>query len=244
MDRAPAERMGQILREGLAAWGIMLTSVQEEQFLRYYRLLVEYNSRMNLTAITGAEEVAVKHFLDSASLLGCVKLPMEAAVIDVGSGAGFPGLPLKILRPDLAVTLLDSLRKRVDFLQVCTEKLGLEGVECVHARAEDAAQQPVYREQYDMAVSRAVANMRTLCEYCLPFVRTGGQLAALKGPAGMQELEEAETAIDLLGGGGARTLQVSIPFGDFSHCILLVDKKRTTPSKYPRKGGKATKSPL
>lgn len=238
------EQMRRILRQGLTAWDIALSAEQEEQFCRYFELLIDFNSRINLTAITSPEEVAVKHFLDSASLLACVELEQGAEVIDVGSGAGFPGLPLKILRPDLSLTLLDSLRKRVDFLQMCAQELAFKQVECMHARAEDAAAQPACRERYDLAVSRAVANMRTLSEYCLPFVRIGGRFAALKGPAGERELSEATNAVSLLGGGGGKALQVSIPFGDFSHCILLVDKIVHTPLKYPRKGGKATKKPL
>lgn len=239
-----AAQMIQILRDGLVELGLSVTPQQLEQFEKYYGLLLNYNTRMNLTALTKPDEVAVKHFLDCVSLLKHLEIPASSKVIDVGSGAGFPGLPIAILRPDLRLTLLDSLNKRVEFLQVCAQELGLAHVVCIHGRAEDAAQNPDYREQFDFVVARAVANMRTLCEYCLPFLRIGGCFAAMKGPSGVQELEEAQRAILMLGGGTTARIDTKIPFSDFSHCILLVDKKSQTPSKFPRKGGKPTKNPL
>lgn len=230
--------------EGLSELGIAVTSAQLMQFRQYFELLVDYNTRMNLTALTEADEVAVKHFLDCASLLSYIEIPSAAKVIDVGSGAGFPGVPMAILRPDLQITLLDSLNKRVDFLYACIQKIGLSQVTCIHCRAEDAARTPEYRERYDFAVARAVAKMRPLCEYCLPFVKVGGVFAAMKGPSGIQELEEAQHAIFTLGGGPGKRINTTVPFSDFSHCILLVDKRSQTPIKYPRRGGKVTKTPL
>ena len=187
------------LKRLLEEQGIESTEEQLLQFDRYAELLVEWNKRMNLTAITEPDEMIRKHFLDSAVLLSYVSLPKNAAVIDVGTGAGFPSVPCTILRPDLKLTLLDSLNKRITFLSALCSALGIPA-ECVHARAEEGGRMPSLREQFDLATARAVAHLRELSEYCLPFVKVGGLFAALKGPDLEEELSEAKSAIRLLGG--------------------------------------------
>ena len=191
------------LKRLLEEQGIESTEEQLLQFDRYAELLVEWNKRMNLTAITEPDEMIRKHFLDSAVLLSYVSLPKNAAVIDVGTGAGFPSVPCTILRPDLKLTLLDSLNKRITFLSALCSALGIPA-ECVHARAEEGGRMPSLREQFDLATARAVAHLRELSEYCLPFVKVGGLFAALKGPDLEEELSEAKSAIRLLGEGSNR----------------------------------------
>lgn len=233
--------MQNTLTAGFTQMNIPHTQSQIDQFIKYYNTLIDYNTKVNLTSITQPNEVCIKHFLDSASLLCFLDIPKGAKVIDVGSGAGFPGLPLKILRPDIRLTLLDSLNKRVAFLRLCTSELGLDDVECLHSRAEDAAQKPQYREKFDVVTSRAVANMATLSEYCLPYATVGGSFAAFKGPSlAGGELEGAHKAILLMGGGNIHTTNAEIPGSNLSHCIVLVDKIGKTPTQYPRGGGKPT----
>ena len=224
--------MKDILNSGFAAMNVAVTNEALEKFVRYYELLTEYNKKVNLTAITAPDEVAVKHFLDSASLFGIYEPQQSCRVIDVGTGAGFPGLPLKIVRGDIQLTLADSLAKRVDFLKLCVSELGLDGVECIHARAEELAKKDGYRESFDIAVSRAVANMATLCEYCLPFVKVGGLFAG------------AKNAAETLGGGNTCIKLAQIAEHDLSHSIVFIDKMRPTPPKYPRGGNKASSKPL
>lgn len=236
--------MKDILKSGFAAMNVAVTNEALEKFVRYYELLTEYNKKVNLTAITAPDEVAVKHFLDSASLFGIYEPQQSCRVIDVGTGAGFPGLPLKIVRGDIQLTLADSLAKRVDFLKLCVSELGLDGVECIHARAEELAKKDGYRESFDIAVSRAVANMATLCEYCLPFVKVGGLFAAYKGPSAAEELAGAKNAAETLGGGNTCIKLAQIAEHDLSHSIVFIDKMRPTPPKYPRGGNKASSKPL
>lgn len=238
-----SEIIRDILKKGFSQMKLAADEHKIEQLLRYASLLTEWNQKINLTAITEPSQVAVKHFLDSISLLSVYTPPEGAYVVDVGSGAGLPGIPLKIMRPDLEVVLLDSLRKRVDFLTLCCQELGLAGTACVHMRAEEAGQKH-YRESFDLAVSRAVANLTTLSEYCLPLVRVGGVFAALKGPAYRDELSDAERAIQLLGGNCAQAISVDILQKDIDHAIVLIDKTGHTPAKYPRSGGKPTNKPL
>ncbi|HIV02852.1 MAG TPA: 16S rRNA (guanine(527)-N(7))-methyltransferase RsmG, partial [Candidatus Aphodoplasma excrementigallinarum] len=226
--------MERILQEGLRRLGLDSGEAVIAQFLTYYELLVSYNKKVNLTAITAPEEVAVKHFLDSVALLALFDLPRGARVVDVGTGAGFPGLPLKIVRPDIDLTLVDALGKRVTFLRMCADTLGLTQVTCLHARAEELGKKAEHREQYDVAVSRAVANLATLSEYCLPLVRLGGTFAALKGPAAPQELSGAKNAIAVLGGGNACIKLAEIADAELKHAVVLVDKIGHTPPKYPR----------
>ncbi len=236
--------MQEILKNGLARLGLNDSDTVIARFVQYYELLVSYNEKVNLTAITAPHEVAVKHFLDSVSLLGLYELPYGARVIDVGTGAGFPGLPLKIVREDIHLTLVDALAKRVAFLEECSNTLSLTQVACIHARAEELAKKEAHREAYDIAVSRAVANLATLSEYCLPFVRVGGTFAALKGPAAGQELDGAKNAIAVLGGGNACIKLAEIADSALEHAVVLVDKIAHTPPKYPRSGNKAAQKPL
>lgn len=236
--------MKNILKEKAAMLGIELTEEALGRFDSYYHMLVEKNQHMNLTAITDYAEVIDKHFIDSLSLVKAFDLEAETKIIDVGSGAGFPGLPLKIAFPHLKITLLDSLNKRVLFLSEVIEKLGLEGIEAVHFRAEDAARKEQYRQSYDLALSRAVAKLSTLSEYCLPFVKKGGSFIAYKTAGSGEEKEEAKRAIALLGGSLKEVYEFRLPGTDIGRCLVRIEKTGDTPGKYPRKAGTASKDPL
>lgn len=226
-------------------YGLSLTDKQLEQFSRYAAMLLEWNEKMNLTAITAPQEVAVKHFIDSASVWQEDWFTAEVRrVIDVGSGAGFPGLPLKILHPELELTLMDALAKRVKFLEAVTAALGLKGVACIHSRAEEAARRRKYREHFDAAVSRAVAPLAVLAEYMLPFVRTGGFAAALKGAKYQEEAASAAAAIEILGGAAPQPLTVKLPGLEDGRAIIFVRKAQPTPKAYPRKAGTPERKPL
>jgi len=213
-------------------------------FQTYYEMLVDWNERMKLTAITDEEGVATKHFLDSLNANVDDVIKSASSVIDVGTGAGFPGIPLKIMDPTIKLTLLDSLAKRVNFLNEVTSELGLENVSAIHARAEDMGTDKKYREQYDVCVSRAVANLATLTELCLPFVKCGGYFVSLKGPKAEQEVEEAKNAIKLLGGKFIRIERYAVSDTDLDHNIVIIKKLSHTPTKYPRKAPKPSKEPL
>lgn len=229
------------LKQGFADLSMEVTDQQLKQLVRYGELLVEWNEKMNLTAITDPIEIAEKHFLDSAM---CLKCGIAGSVIDVGTGAGFPGLVLKILNPDIKLCLLDSLQKRLTFLETVTNELGLCDVEFVHARAEDGGRDKKLREKFDFSVARAVANLSTLSEYCLPFVKQNGCFVAMKGPKAQQEIEDAQNALFKLGGKLDSVLEEKIPGTDLEHVIVSVKKVRQTPSQYPRKAGKPSKEPL
>lgn len=218
-----------------------LNETAKQRLQRYAELLVGWNERMNLTAITEPEEIAEKHFLDCLMLFKYVNVPEGASVIDIGTGAGFPGVVLKIARPDIRLTLLDSLQKRIGFLGGLLKELELDGVVTVHSRAEDGARD--YREQYDLAVARAVANMRVLSEYCLPYVKVGGSFAALKGATAAEEAAEARNAVRLLGGEIKSLDLYSLP-NSGERGIITVKKISQTSTKYPRNPGKITKQPL
>ena len=213
-----------------------------DRFALYCTELQEWNRRMNLTAITDDEGVAEKHFADSLLPLTMVALPAGASLVDVGSGAGFPGLPMALARPDLQVTFLDSLQKRLTFLAQLTQKLEVPA-RMLHARAEDAGQDPQYREQFDIATARAVANLNTLAEYCLPLVKVGGLFLALKGAAGEEELAAAAGAITRLGGRVEATHRYALPGGD-ARVLIVIRKETPTPSRYPRTAALMKKSPL
>lgn len=234
--------MKDLIINGSEKLNIPLSNAQVSQLIEYSRLLVEWNKKINLTAITDDEGIAAKHFLDSLTALqtGCVK----GRVIDVGTGAGFPGLVLKIARPDIELTLLDSLNKRINFLKEVGTELKLDGVEYVHARAEDGGRDRQYRSQFDTVVSRAVANLTVLSEWCLPFLREGGYFLALKGPLADAELKDAKRAISILGGKIEDVFEADIPFTDLRHKIIIIKKVGQTPLKYPRKAGIATKTPI
>ena len=228
------------LAEIFSAEGLELTSEQYERLEIYARMLVEWNGKMNLTAITDPRGISLKHFLDSIIPLGKISVPEGASLIDVGTGAGFPGLPMKIFRPDLKLTLLDSLNKRVNFLdQVCRE-IGIFA-ECVHGRAEEGARKQEFREKYDFAVARAVAAMPVLSEYCLPYVKTGGTFCALKGPN--EDWKAGEKAVKTLGGEIVEVMEYSLPDGD-KRMLIIVKKNSPTSEKYPRNGGQISKKPL
>ncbi len=231
--------MEDILREGFAALGLSVTEAQVSAFRGYYTLLDARSKVMNLTAIHGELDTARLHFLDCAALLPMADFA-GAKVIDVGTGAGFPGLPLRILEPDMHLTLLDSLAKRVDFLAEACETLKLTDVQCLHARAEEAAD---LRETFDIATSRAVARLDLLSELCLPLVRVGGVFLAMKGPDGAQELEEARRAIEVLGG-EPELLNYAVPGVDAGRSVVRIRKVRETPAKYPRRWTKMQKAPI
>ena len=233
-----------LLRDCCEQMGISLQEAQAEQFMTYLSLLLEWNEKMNLTAITEPRDVVLKHFADCLSLVPWVEGKQGMRVIDVGTGAGFPGIPVKIACPAIKLTLLDSLQKRIGFLQEVGRELGLEGVEYVHSRAEDGGQNPLYREKFDLCVSRAVAHLSVLAEYCLPFVKVGGKLAALKGPDAAAEAEQAAGALKKLGGSLAEIRDVAIPHTDLSHKLVFIEKIAPTPKKYPRNAGKIKKEPL
>lgn len=224
--------------------GITLSEKQIEQFITYYEMLVEWNEVMNLTAITEYEEVMKKHFIDSISLIKAYDVTKSASVIDVGTGAGFPGLALKIAYPNLKVTLLDSLNKRINFLNAVIDKLRLTDVEAIHGRAEDFAKAGKLREKYDLCVSRAVANLSTLSEYCLPFVKVDGQFISYKSEKIVEEKAAAENAIKILGGKVVNQVEFTLPDCDIYRNLFVIEKIKQTPKKYPRKAGLPGKEPL
>lgn len=233
-----------ILKEGLSLWNMEIEERQEKDFEIYKGLLLEYNKVMNLTNITEEEEIYTKHFLDSLSCLHAFDIPLHSKVIDVGTGAGFPSLPMKILRPDLQLTLLDSLNKRVEFLKKVGEALSLEEVEYIHSRAEDLARDPLHRASYDLAVSRAVANLSTLLEYTVPFLKIGGVFLCQKGPQAQEEIEKARAAFKLLGARLIDKVETPLAGTDLSHNVLVIKKVEGTAKTYPRKAGKPSKEPL
>ena len=228
----------------LEKWEIPFSSEQQEQFVTYYKMLLEKNKVMNLTAITEFDEVLDKHFLDSIALARYVDLTTSISLIDLGTGAGFPGMPLKIMFPNLKVTLADSLNKRIVFLDEVIGELGLTDIQTVHARAEDLAHNPDYREQYDYCVSRAVANLSSLSEYCLPFVRIGGSFISYKSGEIEEELAAAKKAIFLLGGQFDQVIPFQLEGTDLGRSFVLINKDKKTAKTYPRKSGMPTKKPL
>lgn len=233
-----------ILVDGCKNLGITLTDRQIDQFMIYYEYLIEKNKVMNLTGITEFNEVMVKHFVDSLTLVKAVNPEKISTMLDLGTGAGFPGVPLKIAFPHIKVVLLDSLNKRIKFLQEIIEKCRFEEITAIHGRAEDFARHAEYRESFDVCVSRAVANLSSLSEYCLPYVRVGGTFLSYKSENIDIELKEAERAIKLLGGKRRDVIRFQLPESDIDRSLVVIEKERNTPEKYPRKAGMPGKEPL
>lgn len=242
----------QDIRSAFESINIELSDVQIHQFIRYYELLIEWNSFMNLTAITDEKEVLAKHFLDSVSLVlfedvKLIKRIKESdikSVIDIGTGAGFPGIPLKIVFPDIKVTLLDSLNKRVKFLNKVIEDLDLKGIDAIHGRAEELAKKEEYREKYDLCVSRAVANLATLSEYCLPFVRVNKYFIPFKSQKLDEEITYAKKCISVMGGKFLGKYKFILPGTDDERTFAYIKKVKSTPKKFPRGGNKPVKEPI
>ena len=232
-----------ILKEATADFKVQLNENQLNQLERYFELLIEWNEKINLTAITDTEGVAVKHFADSLTFFNYIDVPENASIIDVGTGAGFPGIVLKIARPDIKLTLLDSLNKRLKFLQVVIDELGLDA-ELIHSRAEDGGQDIDLRESFDFVVSRAVAQLNVLSEYCIPYARLSGSFVALKGPDADNEIQTSKRAIQALGGKLNNTYKFSLPNDGGERTIIEIEKISPTPDKYPRNSGKIKSQPL
>lgn len=232
------------LKKDLEELNISLDEKQLCQFMSYYELLIEWNQVMNLTAITDFNEVCKKHFVDSLSIVKAFHAKQSISVLDIGTGAGFPGIPLKIAFPDLKITLLDSLNKRVVFLKNVIENLKLSEIEVIHGRAEDYAKEKEYREQFDLCVSRAVANLSTLSEYCIPYVKVGGYFISYKSEKLAEEIKTAEKAIGILGGIIENQVEFQIPGSDIYRNLLVIYKQKETPANYPRKAGVPSKKPI
>ena len=215
---------------------------QLEQFFVYMNLLIEWNEKMNLTAIIAPEEIVLKHFIDSITILN--KLEDNAKIVDVGTGAGFPGIPLSIMNPTLKITLVDSLNKRLIFLQEVVNKLNLKNIEIVHARAEEFGQNKKYRESFDFATSRAVANLSTLSEYLIPLVKVNGKVISMKAAEAQDEINDAKKAIEILGGKIEKIDEFNLPQSDIGRTVITIKKEKQTPSKYPRKPGTPSKEPI
>ncbi|MBR5914010.1 MAG: 16S rRNA (guanine(527)-N(7))-methyltransferase RsmG [Selenomonadaceae bacterium] len=234
----------EILSAAAQISGLTFTERQLEQFEIFYNLIVDWNTKINLTAIVNAKDFAVKHVIDSLTVWDEGKFINVKNFVDVGTGAGFPAIPLKIFKPNLEVTLIDSLAKRVEFLKKVVAELKLDGVECLHGRAEDLARDKNLRESFDLVTARAVARLNVLAEYCLPFVKVGGTFAALKGKIFREEIVESEKAIKILGGDNITYNEKNLPDLPDVRAVIYVDKKFSTPKKFPRKAGTPAKNPL
>lgn len=224
--------------------GIDLNEDGFKAFLKYKEMILDWNQRINLTTITDNDEMDIKHFADSLSPALTGVFDGSKKVIDIGTGAGFPGIPLKIWNPELKVTLMDSLNKRITFLELVIKELGLKEINAIHGRAEELASKPDYREVFDVCISRAVASLDTLSEYCIPFVRPGGWFIAMKGPSAIDEIKLAGKAISTLGGSVEDIREIRFPGTDIEHTLIMIKKLTKTSSKYPRGGGKPRKSPI
>lgn len=233
-----------ILEEGCRELGITLDEIQKKQFTDFYEYLVEKNKVMNLTGITEFQEVLVKHFLDSLACVKAVDMSRIKRIMDIGTGAGFPGVPLKIAFPHLEACLLDSLKKRVNFLEETFQMLKLENITAIHGRAEEYAKNKQYRGTYDLCVSRAVSNLATLSEYCLPYVKTGGYFISYKSGTVQEEVEQAQKAVKILGGKIQDVVYFQLPDSEIQRSLVVIEKIKATPGRYPRKAGTPLKEPL
>ena len=232
------------IENNLRKIGMKLDDIKIRQFDEYYRMLVEWNKVMNLTGITEYEDVWEKHYIDSLSIVKIQNMDHFEKLIDVGTGAGFPGIPLKIAFPHLKVTLLDSLNKRIHFLNAVIDRLELKDIYTIHGRAEDYAKQETYREQYDVCVSRAVANLATLSEYCLPYVKIGGMFIPYKSGDIDDEIVDSEKAVKILGGKLLKVEKFELPGTDIGRSLVQIEKVKNTGNKYPRKAGMPSKEPI
>lgn len=232
------------LRDSLDKLKIQYNDEQIEQFRSYYELLTEWNKKINLTAITGYEDVVRKHFIDSILICSLLDLNKDIRIIDVGTGAGFPGIPIKILNPDCRIVLLDSLNKRVRFLETVVDELGLDNVECIHGRAEDVSREKKYRASFDLSVSRAVANLSTLCEYCIPFLKKGGMFVSYKSDKADDEINGSENAVRTLGSEITSVKEIALPETDIVRKFVMITNIKQVSNIYPRKAGIPSKDPL
>ena len=234
----------ELLIDGIEKIGLEISVEQANQFMKYYEMLIETNKVMNLTAITELDEVIIKHFIDSLLVAKKINVNNFDSLIDVGTGAGFPGIPIKIMFPEIRVVLLDSLNKRIKFLNEVIDLLELNDIKAIHGRAEDYAKQAEYREQYDICVSRAVANLATLSEYCLPYVKVDGLFVPYKSGEIDEELKSSEKAVSILGGKVEEVVKFQLPGTDIGRSFVKIHKIKETKKKYPRKAGMPTKEPL
>lgn len=232
------------LIDGCKNFGITLSDEQVEQLIIYYENLIEKNKVMNLTGITDFQDVLIKHFLDSLSIVKAMDMKNVNKILDIGTGAGFPGIPLKIVFPEKEFVLLDSLNKRIKFIQEIIDKCRLKKIIAVHGRAEEIVKKKEYREAFDLCVSRAVANLSSLSEYCLPYVRIGAYFVSYKSAIIDMELENSKNAIKILGGEIRNKVSFILPNSDIERCLILIEKMKATPAKYPRKAGLPSKEPL
>ena len=232
------------LNLGLEKLNIFLEEEQINQFYKYMNILIEWNKNINLTAITDPKEVILKHFIDSIYVLKNIEISSNSSIIDIGTGAGFPGIPLKIVRKDLNVTLLDSLNKRIMFLDNVINNLGLKDISTIHGRAEEMGKNKKYREMFDYAISRAVANLTVLSEYMIPFVKLGGKSICMKGGNIKEELENSQKALGILGGNLIHVEEFNLLDTDIKRSLIIIEKCKITPIKYPRKPGTPVKEPL
>ncbi|KNF07288.1 ribosomal RNA small subunit methyltransferase G [Gottschalkia purinilytica] len=232
------------LKSGIEELNISIDNEKIDKFNIYKELLKDWNDKINLTAITDDKEIDIKHFLDSISIFKTNKLQGSKKIIDIGTGGGFPGVPIKIVNEEAEVVLLDGLNKRLKFLDEVIDKLNLKGITTLHGRAEEYSRKEEYREVFDIAVSRAVASLNTLSEYCIPFVKVDGYFIAMKGPDVEEEIKGSKNAIKLLGGKIEDKIDIKLPHSDITHNLLVIRKISHTPTKYPRGGGKPKKKPL
>lgn len=232
------------IKEEISKIGINLNDEQVDKFMTYYNMLIEKNKVMNLTAITEFEEVLKKHFVDSLCMVKAYDLSKSITLLDLGTGAGFPGIPLKIAFPNINIVLMDSLNKRLNFLNDVIKELDLQNIKTVHGRAEELGNSTLYREKFDICVSRAVAKLSSLAEYCIPFVRVGGSFIAYKSDDISMELDNSKTAITTLGGSFKEKVSFTLPESDIQRTLVIINKVKSTPKKYPRQAGKPNKEPL